>query len=100
MAFVLFTIAGTIMNALAFRGTIIFFSKLTITVKTNTKDMIWHLRSFRGPETNGMKGCLKRMKQEHTSAMLVKQCLSSSVKWSHLGQIPRFQKIDLGQLFK
>ena len=22
----------------------------------------------------------------------------SSVKWSHLGQIPNFQKIDLGQL--
>ena len=23
---------------------------------------------------------------------------NSSVKWSHLGQIPNFQKIDLGQL--
>ena len=57
-------------------------------VKKNVKDMIWHLKSFRQPETNGVKiecsnlilsrkDCMKRMKQEHTTAMLTKQLLST-----------------------
>ena len=55
-------------------------------VKKNVKDMIWYLKSFRQPETNGVKieylilsrkDCMKRMKQEHTTAMLTKQLLST-----------------------
>ena len=57
-------------------------------VKKNVKDMIWHFKSFSQPEANGVKieysnlilsrkDCMKRMKQEHTTAMLTKQLLST-----------------------
>ena len=59
------------MNALAFSGTNFSLVGLQIMVKKNVKDMIWHLKSFREPETNGMKiecnelilsikGCVKK----------------------------------------
>ena len=57
-------------------------------MKKNVKDMIWHWKSFRQPERNGVKieysnlilsrkDCMKRVKQEHTTAMLAKQLLST-----------------------
>ena len=55
MTSVLLTISGAVMNALAFIGTNFFFNKLMIMVKRNAKDIIWHLKNFRGPKTNGMK---------------------------------------------
>lgn len=45
MASVLFLIGGAVINALAFSDM----------VKKNIKDMIWHWKSFRGSEANGIK---------------------------------------------
>ena len=51
----LLTINGAVMNVLGFSGTNFFFSKFMDDSEKNAKDMIWHNKSFKGPETNGMK---------------------------------------------
>ena len=49
-------IVGTALIAYHFLLFIIFsLVSLWIMVKRNTKDMIWHLKSFRGPELNRIK---------------------------------------------
>ena len=52
---VLFTIDAAVINGIAFRGTKLFFSKLTIMVKRNVKHVIWNLIIFRGLEINEIK---------------------------------------------
>ena len=46
--------SGAVMNALTLSGTI-FLVSLGIMVKRNAKDMIWHLKNFKEPDSNGMK---------------------------------------------
>ena len=88
MALVLFTIGGTVMNALAFSGTSSFFSKLTDHGEKDRKRHDLALEKLQKDRDNGIKieqnglilsikGCVKRMKQEHSSTMLMKQCLST-----------------------
>ena len=55
MASVLFTISGAVLNALAFSGTNFFFNNLTDHGEKAQTKMIWHLKSFRGPEKNGIR---------------------------------------------
>ena len=91
MAPLLFTIGGAVMNALVFSGTIFSLASLQIKVKSNARYMIWHLKSFRGLEVKAIaikwndlisliKVCIKIMKQEYTSAMLMIQCFNISEK--------------------
>ena len=55
MASILFAIGGAVMNALAFSGTKFLLSKLMGHGEKNAKDMIWHSKSFKGPEMNRIK---------------------------------------------
>ena len=52
MASVLLTISGTVMNVLAFSGTIFFFSKL-MDYGEKTQKTCW--KRFRGTQANEMK---------------------------------------------
>ena len=85
MASVLLTISGAAMNALLFSGTNFLFSKLTDHGEKECKrhDLAFEkLQKIRDEQNEdrmrridlSMKDCVKRMKQEHTLTMLMKQC--------------------------
>ena len=89
MTSLLFTVGGAVVNALAFSGTNFFFSKLTDHGKKERKRRDLALEKLQKARDERNKDRMKRldfinkrlhekkMKQGHTSTMLMKQCLST-----------------------
>ena len=89
MASLLFTVGGAVLNALTFSGTNFVFSKLTDHGEKERKKHDLALESLQMARDKWNKGRMKRldfinkrlhekkMRQGHTSTMLMKQCLST-----------------------
>ena len=88
MASLLFTIGGTVVNALAFSGTNFFFSRLTDYREEERKRHDLALKRLQRARDEWNEDRIKRldfinkrlgekMRQGHTSAMLMKQCFNT-----------------------
>ena len=88
MASVLFTIGGAMVNALAFSGTNFFFSRLTDHGAEERKRHDLALEKLQRAKYDGNRDRMKRldfmnkrlrekMRREHISTMLMKQCLNT-----------------------
>ena len=88
MASLLFTIGGTVVNALAFSGTNFFFSRLTDYREEERKRHDLALKRLQRAKDEWNKDRIKRldfinkrlrekMRQGHASTMLMKQCFNT-----------------------
>ena len=88
MASVLFTIGGAVLNALAFSGTNFVFSRLTDHGAEERKRHDLALEKLQRAKYDGNRDRMKRldfmnkrlrekMRREHISTMLMKQCLNT-----------------------
>ena len=88
MASLLFTIGGTVVNALAFSGTNFFFSRLTEYREEERKRHDLALKRLQRAKDEWNKDRIKRldfinkrlrekMRQGHASTMLMKQCFNT-----------------------
>ena len=88
MASLLFTIGGTVVNALAFSGSNLFFSRLTDYREEERKRHDLALKRLQRAKDEWNKDRIKRldfinkrlrekMRQGHASTMLMKQCFNT-----------------------
>ena len=87
MASVLLTVGGAVMNALTFSGTNFFFSKFMVLDETEHKNHDLALEKLQRARDEWNKDIMKALgltnkrlcekkDQEHTSAIMMQQCLS------------------------